>query len=210
MSRYVWRGSDIGQSPSIQPCIEINRGKFTIGVWGAYSVVPADMQEIDFYLVFSPLDYLSFYLTDYLNTFYSLESNPLFDFRSSSSPHLLEGGFEINPFTKIPIYFSAYTMFFGPDKKIKIPGDSFSIVNAYSTYIETKWLKEWKDVSLSIFAGITPYKGCYSDKFSIINTGVKLTKIVNLTEKFSVPLQCNLILNPAAGNIYFVTGLSIQ
>ncbi len=37
-SRYVWRGTDYGNSASVQPSIEYEMGAVTIGAWGAWSV----------------------------------------------------------------------------------------------------------------------------------------------------------------------------
>src|SRR5690606_41614376 len=37
MSRYIWRGVDYGNSPSLQPQLSFSAGGFSIGTWGAYS-----------------------------------------------------------------------------------------------------------------------------------------------------------------------------
>ncbi len=37
-NRYVWRGTDFGNSASVQPSIEYALGAVTIGAWGAWSV----------------------------------------------------------------------------------------------------------------------------------------------------------------------------
>ena len=44
MSRYVWRGTDFGGSPSIQPGIEYSKAGFSIGAWGAYAISSAQMK----------------------------------------------------------------------------------------------------------------------------------------------------------------------
>lgn len=57
VSRYVWRGTDFGQSPSIQPTLAFSYSGLEIGAWGAYqlgrdaSLLPAD--ELDLYLGYS-------------------------------------------------------------------------------------------------------------------------------------------------------------
>mgnify|MGYP001369321447 CR=1 FL=1 len=35
-SRYVWRGTDFGNSPSIQPGITYTSGALTLGAWSAW------------------------------------------------------------------------------------------------------------------------------------------------------------------------------
>ena len=41
VSRYVWRGTDFGQSASIQPDLAYTFGGFEIGTWASYAVNPA-------------------------------------------------------------------------------------------------------------------------------------------------------------------------
>ena len=38
VSRYVWRGTDFGDSPSIQPTINYTTSGFSVGFWGAYQL----------------------------------------------------------------------------------------------------------------------------------------------------------------------------
>ncbi len=35
-SSYVWRGTKLGQGPSVQPSVKFTSGGLTIGVWGAF------------------------------------------------------------------------------------------------------------------------------------------------------------------------------
>ena len=46
MSRYIWRGTDYGHSPSIQPTLSLTAGGFEIGGWGAIAT-NSFFQEID-------------------------------------------------------------------------------------------------------------------------------------------------------------------
>ena len=34
MSRYVWRGTDFGNTAAIQPSLSFSSGGFTVGAWG--------------------------------------------------------------------------------------------------------------------------------------------------------------------------------
>ena len=50
-SRYVWRGTDYGNSASVQPTLEYSTDLFTVGAWGAWSVSGAPGgNENDLYL----------------------------------------------------------------------------------------------------------------------------------------------------------------
>jgi len=58
MSRYIWRGQEYGQSPSIQPSLSATWKNITLGSWGAYKLTGAGDQETDFSLSadFGPLN----------------------------------------------------------------------------------------------------------------------------------------------------------
>ena len=54
-SRYIWRGMDFGNAPSIQPALSFSYAGFELGAWGAYTLSSqADkFDEIDFWLGYS-------------------------------------------------------------------------------------------------------------------------------------------------------------
>ena len=49
VSRYVWRGSDFGNSPAIQPGLDISYKNFTVGAWGSASLASLNLQEADLF-----------------------------------------------------------------------------------------------------------------------------------------------------------------
>jgi hypothetical protein len=66
MSRYIFRGTELGgASPSIQPSLEYSRGKFTVGLWGAYSTNPTGSQEADLYVSYAITKNIGITVTDY-------------------------------------------------------------------------------------------------------------------------------------------------
>ena len=65
MSRYVWRGTDYGSSPSIQPSIEFATGGFALGFWGAYTTNLPGVQELDLYASYTIQEMVTIGLTDY-------------------------------------------------------------------------------------------------------------------------------------------------
>ena len=72
VSRYIWRGFDLGDNtPSIQPTIEFSTGGFTAGFWGAWATANNVTNEIDIYasyaLDLSTAGGLSLGITDYTN-----------------------------------------------------------------------------------------------------------------------------------------------
>ena len=53
VSRYVWRGTDFGNAPAIQPSIEYGIGNFAIGAWGSYALSASPYLEADLYASYS-------------------------------------------------------------------------------------------------------------------------------------------------------------
>ena len=66
VSRYVWRGTDFGNSASVQPALSFAHKGFEIGAWGSYAFTAAGAgaNENDFYASYSTGP-VSFTITDY-------------------------------------------------------------------------------------------------------------------------------------------------
>ena len=64
VSRYVWRGTELGNSPHIQPTVEYSTGGLAIGAWGSYGFADG-YQESDLYVNYGFDFGLSVGLTDY-------------------------------------------------------------------------------------------------------------------------------------------------
>lgn len=70
-NRYVWRGTDFGNSASVQPSIEYGLGPVTVGAWGAWSPSGAPGgNENDLYLSTS-VGPVGLTLTDYFFPVYA-------------------------------------------------------------------------------------------------------------------------------------------
>lgn len=91
VSSYVWRGSDLGDSPAIQPALSYTFPGIgvVVGAWGSYAISENDGQrykEVDLYLTV-PVGPLSLTLTDY---YVPVDGNSdSFDF-TSDGPNTLE------------------------------------------------------------------------------------------------------------------------
>ena len=91
VSRYVWRGTDIGDSPGIQSGLEISRtvfkfGTFIAGVWGSCPIASrSGANEIDTYIGHHAG---SLYLT--LVDYYNPANGDLFDLDDDTTAHDLE------------------------------------------------------------------------------------------------------------------------
>jgi len=203
VSRYLWRGTDYGQSPSIQPTINFTTGGFELGVWGAYqlgrdaSELPTD--ELDLYLGYTFTlgnTSLGFIVTDYYfpnagGRFGNFDNN-------GKGAHIIEVGTTFTLTESIPFYLSGYVNVYNdPD---------------YSSYFEVGYSTSIHEVGLDLFIGATPggqnqYYG--TKNFSVINTGITASKSIKITEDFSLPIFASYIINPNQNQGYFVFGISI-
>lgn len=210
MSRYVWRGTDFGGSPSIQPGIEYNKNGITIGVWGAYATNLPGVQEADLYISYTINDMFSITLTDYYFPD-ELSDYSYFDYKNATTGHILEATLGFNGTEDFPLSVLVATNFWGADAtKINSDGTAGSI--QYSTYAELSYSLKYFDLFLganltSVDANIGE-SGFYGDKVGIVNLGLSTSKEISITNSFKLPLTVSLITNPQAEKIYLVAGFS--
>jgi hypothetical protein len=211
VSRYVWRGTDFGNSPSVQPSIEWARGKFTAGFWGSYAMNDANFQEADLYLTFSPIEEVSITFTDYFLPDHLIARNMYFEYDQDRTGHVLEGAASFNGTEKIPLSLMVAVNFYGADAR-NADGDLF-----YSTYAELGYSAEVNGTPYDLFLGFSPSNadedkgesGYYGNNPGIINLGITAHKDIRISDSFSLPLFTSLIVNPQTENIFLVLGLSL-
>ena len=210
MSRYVWRGTDFGASPSIQPGIEFNKNNFTAGAWGAYALNRTGSQEADLYVSYTIKDMFTVLLTDYYFPDEFHDYN-YFDYKTETTGHVLETSVSFNGTENLPLSFMLATNVWGADaKKLNADGTVKNI--QFSTYAELNWSFNYFDTFIGVNLtnpdeniGET---GFYGNSVGIINLGISATKDIKVSEKFTLPLSVSLITNPQAEKIYLVAGLS--
>jgi hypothetical protein len=220
-SRYVWRGLDFGNSPSLQPGISFNKWGLSVGAWGAYTTnINAPAQEMDIFIGYTFLnDMLSITLTDY---FFPTDGalNNYFSYNNTNTAHVFEGSISFNGTEKLPISLLIGTNFYGADA-IHYSGD---ISNPdgnlmYSTYAELGYSFDCKEVNVELFCGANilgatdadisnGYNGFYNNKAGIVNLGFTAGKDLQVSESFTIPLSISLITNPLNQNIFLVANLS--
>jgi Bacterial protein of unknown function (Gcw_chp) len=196
-SRYVWRGSDIGDSPSIEPALSVDWYGFELGAWGAYSTAreSASHDEIDFWLShsteFENGAALTLVVTDY--------TYPNAGIRfSKSDAHLLETGLSVTGPKGFPLTVSAY---------VNVSND-----DGHNTYFQLGCPASARDVDLQFFLGVAggskKNPGYYgTDTVNAINAGVSATRKIAVTDTFSLPLTGALIYNPRVEVTYLVVGV---
>lgn len=187
MSRYVWRGTDFGNSPSIQPSLSYSAGNLTIGGWAAMATNgnPAG-SEIDFYASYT-LGAFSLNVTDY--TFPEAPTGNYFDAES----HFVELGLAYDGSGVLPISIST-GMFVTND-------------DDYSIYTQLGY--SFSNVEL--FLGFTPAASALygTQKAGVVSTGLSTSKDVQLSETFGITLKGSVVANPYSNNGFLLFGIGL-
>lgn len=225
MNRYVWRGVSLGgNSPSIQPWIKYNmisgesKHELAIGAWAAYTFTETSNQEVDLYLTYTYNKMVSLTFTDYFfpEQYESKSRSRYFNYDKDSTSHIFEAIASFNGTDNIPFTFLFAMNLYGNDARRKnldnTDGDIFM-----SKYVELGYKKNISGIDFNAFIGAAldkPNKnreetGFYGNETAgIINLGIKASKSIQITDKFSIPIQASLITNPERENIYLVFGMS--
>jgi len=210
MSRYVWRGTDFGGSPSIQPGIAYGKGGFAIGAWAAYAINAPGEQEVDLYASYTFNDLLSLTVTDYYFPD-ELSDYKYFNYNSTATGHILEVSLSFNGTEKLPFTLLLACNVWGADA-VRLNDDGTEGALQYSTYAEASYAFKHLDVfvGFNLTGADTSIgeAGFYGDMPGVVNLGLSTTKEIQISEKFSLPLSVSLITNPQAEKIYLVAGFS--
>ncbi|MBI3125863.1 MAG: hypothetical protein HYZ10_15815 [Ignavibacteriales bacterium] len=214
VSRYVWRGLNINDQPNIQPAITFKLANLQFGFWGSYGLSHTNStdelhntsHEIDSWISYSiPVENIAnitAVVTDYYypNGGIRIGNFHNYDDKNGQGAHTIEAGLSIAGVESFPLTLCCYMNVYN-DK-----GNNIYFQAEYTTTVD--------DFGLSFFAGAafgskdTPlYYG--TDKFSLINTGIKASKQIKISESFSLPVYCSYTLNPKAEISYMVFGISI-
>jgi hypothetical protein len=197
MSRYVWRGTDFGRSPSIQPNIAFSWDFFKIGSWGAFTTNGTNAQECDLYMSFSLFDGMfSVGATDYFFPNDEDSRMSYYEFDEEKTGHIVEANVAFNGTETIPVGVSFNYNFYGFD-------------DANSMYLEFTYSSKIKENTFDLFMGFALDDGLYGETFGVVNFGVTAHKDVKITDSFSLPVQAKFITNPQAENIHLVFGISL-
>ncbi len=199
-SRYIWRGMDIGNSPSFQPAITFTAGGFSIGAWGAYSFagISSVYSENDLLTSYSVKTDFGIFTLSYTDYYFPSAGLKLFNYKNDGKgAHTLEAGIGYIGTKSFPLSFSGYINFYNdPDN---------------SSYFEIDYPFSVNNVDISLFVGASGGNSAvYStNKFSVINTGITFSKEIPVTGKFSLPIHVSYIVNPNQEQSYLIIGLSL-
>jgi len=184
VSRYVWRGTDFGNAPAVQPAIEFRLGNLDVGVWGSYPLSASPYLEADLYASYSFGFGLDVIATDYYFPA-GLPGVVIDSTWFNKDAHTFEIGLhqEIGDF-----YISGYCF-----------------LNANSDlYFEAGYLFK----HFGLFAGVGNESYTTNGAFSVCNLGISASKSIKLTDCFSFPLSGAFIVNPDKQQVNIVVGIS--
>jgi len=195
-NRYIWRGADFGDSPSIQPEISFAAGGLEFGFWAAYATTGnPDGSEIDIWASYTfetDAGSFSLYATDYTFPIHHTGmtgSETWFD----SDAHFVELGVGYAGTESFPISVFAGMFVHNDDDN--------------SVYVELGYDAD----PVEFFLGFTPSESAAygTTGAGIINAGITATKDIEITDRFSVGLFSSLIINPYSEHAHFLFGISL-
>ncbi len=200
LSRYVWRGTDYGNSPSFQPSVTLTAGNFKIGTWGAYSFAGSGtpFAEHDLWASFevtSPVGTIGVLATDYYFPSAGIE---YFNYQGDGKgAHTIEIGGTYSGTASFPVALKAL---------VNVHNDP-----DHSVYLEVGYPVSVEGVRALFFAGSALKKSVWygTDRAAFVSVGVTLSRQVRVTESFSFPLSASFILNPEAEQSYLIVGVGL-
>jgi len=212
MSRYIWRGADYGNSPSIQPAISVSNGNFEAGCWSAVATNNV-YKEIDLYAKYT-YKMLSLMVTDYyVPCANSLPASPdtrYFIYDDKKTAHSLEGSLLFKGGEKLPLWVSGNVFLYGNDKRWGYDaGKDTTDKTYYSSYVEAGYTFTVKENSADIFVGFTPAAGAYGNTLGVVNAGITAYRKIKITSDFELPVKGSLIFNPQTSNVFFAFGITL-
>jgi hypothetical protein len=181
VSNYIWRGSKMGNGPAIEPTVKFTSGGFTFGAWGNYCFSDNEADETDFFATYN------FGKVNLGLSMYYFVGDSFF--KTDNHAFELNGGLTLGNFA----LSANYILNEGAGSK---GGD---------TYIEASFTAG----SVNIFAGAG--NGWYTPttKFNLCNVGLKISRDIVITDRFTLPISGSLILNPATEQLFLVAAFTL-
>jgi hypothetical protein len=204
-SGYVWRGLLLNSLPVLQPSIVFSLSKFSIGTWASTPFFSKDdqLQEIDLFVNYRILPFLSLNITDYY-AYNSNLSNSYFNYDKEVTCHALDLQLIYTGNESFPLKAIVSTIIAGNDLNAKRK-------NNYSTYIELGYGNTCKQVDWEVFAGMVPMSSSFYDVncINIINLGLGVSKSFQISPTYSLPLSIKFTVNPALESICLTAAITL-
>ena len=186
-SSYVWRGTQFGNGPHVQPWMSLGYGNLELGAWGSVPLTAGDTgAELDLYVSYD-LGPLALTVTNY--TF------------PNTSP--ASGG----------AYVDGEGLFEGDYLEVSGSGSvgPIDLTVGYFTELEALYIEA--GFSIGVVDVAIGYAGeddsnWYVSEAGLCNISVGGSKEVKITDDYSLPLFGSLVYNPDAESAFLVFGMS--
>lgn len=212
VSRYIWRGTDYGDSPAIQPTLSVSAYNFEIGCWGSIAT-NSFYEEIDLYAKYTLKNFSLIFTDYYIPSVNGTPSSPdtrYFTYDDETTAHSFEGSLLYKGGESFPVWLLGGVFFYGNDKRWGYDAEKDSTNQTYySSYFEAGYTFSIKQNSADLFIGFTPDAGAYGNTMGIINIGVTGYRKIKITDDFELPVKGSLIFNPQSSNVFFAFGITL-
>ncbi len=185
VSSYVWRGTQFGTGPHIQPWMELGSGAITGGIWGSFqtnSLATDSGNELDMWIS-ADLGPLALTVTNYSFP----ESNGTY-----SSGGVFDGDLEVS---------GSASLF-----------DTVDLTVGYFTDLEALYIEAGfplGPVGVAVGYGSDGDGAFYAGGDSgLVNLSFSGSKDIKITEDYSLPVFGSFIYNPDAESAFLVFGFS--
>jgi hypothetical protein len=198
-SRHIWRGTQLGNAPAIEPSVTFSKGHFSLNIW-ASATTNNSYSEID---LIPAWQFGEFTVTvlDYYNPVLG-EKNQFLNFQEGYNRHSVELTVDNYSGEKQRLKWLVGAFLLGD--KNEETGNPF-----YTTYLELKYPFSFLKIDAEPFIGLTPFKGFYAEKLAVINSGIALGKEIKLSSKLSIPIVLTYTYNPYEDKQFVTLGSGI-
>ena len=212
VSRYLFRGTDLGNSPAIQPSLSLSVANLELGAWGSVATNNS-FKEIDLFVKYT-FKNISLILTDYyiplLNGIPASPDNRFLIYNDRKTAHSFEASVLWKGNESFPFWLLGGVFFYGNDKRWGCDAEMDSIEKTYySTYLEAGYTFTIKDNNADLFVAFTPGAGAYGRSAGFVNIGITGCRKIKISNDFELPVKASLIFNPLVSNVFFVFGITI-
>ncbi|MBI3259867.1 MAG: hypothetical protein HYZ54_10395 [Ignavibacteriae bacterium] len=212
MSRYIWRGTDYGDSPSIEPTISLSLPNLEIGFWGSIAT-NSNYKEIDLYLKYTYKTITGIF-TDYCIPYanggaFASPNIKYFNYNDKTTCHVFEGSLLFKGGDNFPLWLQGNIFFYGNDKRWGYDPEKDVVSKTYySSYFEVGYSFPIQGNTADVFIGFSPIAGYYGNTLGVVNLGITGNRKIKISQDFELPVKASLIFNPQSSICYFVFGMT--
>lgn len=185
-SSYLFRGTQYGSAPSIQPVVKMTVGSLTAGGWGSFDF--SGYQEADLFFSFTLPGGFAVGMTDYY-----YPGQDYFEFSNESGSH----AFEINAgYTGVNLALSA---------NIVLNEAGGALSSGRDLYFQAGF----NFSGFNIIAGAGNGWHTSDGRFALCNIAIGTVRKITVTDSFVIPVTGQIIFNPERERLYVVAGITL-